>query len=152
MHFARHMCYQLWTEVNVIGDCGKLDMDLETPAQRFVKPGDLVSLGSCGECGNWLKPGSLLSVTIEQPAARAGGEGRGVMIVDERGHMVKRGTAALEQTLSFAPRASFHCKAPGSEAAAFQKTKYFIQMVPLDEGDESVDVDVDVDVNKDLVE
>lgn len=85
----------------------------------FVHPGDVVQLGECDGCPDWLPANFGLDVRVSTPF-----DGR-VTVVDDRGYVVdsKVGT---DPTVSFRPGAEFHYRAPGSDTSAFQNSQYFL--------------------------
>jgi hypothetical protein len=98
------------------------DFPYNVAVDRYVAPGDLVSLPACAGCGDWLGPDDRIIVRISGPLMAA------MAIVDEQGRLIKRGVPGREQTLSFRPKAAFSYRPPGSRDQHFQGTRYFLQI------------------------
>lgn len=93
----------------------------------FVHPGDVIQLGVCDGCPDWLPAGFGIEVQVSTPF-----EGR-VTMVDDRGYVVDSRVGA-DQVLRFQPGADFHYRVPGSAGEAFQGGQYFLQLPMSDTG------------------
>ena len=93
----------------------------------FVHPGDVVQLGVCDGCPDWLPADFGIRVRVSTPF-----EGRAT-IVDDRGYVVDS-RVGTEQILGFQPGADFHYRVPDSGGEAFQGVQYFLQMPLSDTG------------------